>query len=103
MPRYRQLLARTYYEERGKAPGGSAKTDAIDVISGEALFGGDRHKLSNRVAWHEDAIWIDLSDDRWRAVRVSADGWEIVDNPPICFRDPSPIPKQRSSPAPPTC
>ena len=38
------------------------------------------------MAWHEGAIWIDLTDDRWRAVRVSTDGWEIVDDPPILFR-----------------
>ncbi len=35
---------------------------------------------------YEGAIWYDLADPRWRAVRISADGWEIVDHPPILFQ-----------------
>ncbi|RLA84122.1 MAG: hypothetical protein DRG40_06165, partial [Deltaproteobacteria bacterium] len=37
-------------------------------------------------AWHEGGLWIDLSDENWRAVRITPDGWGVVDNPPIIFR-----------------
>jgi hypothetical protein len=31
-------------------------------------------------------VYIDLCDERWRAVRVTAEGWEVLDQPPILFR-----------------
>ena len=37
-----------------------------------------------RVAYHEDAYWYDLGD--WRAVRITAEGWDVVGKPPILFR-----------------
>lgn len=44
------------------------------------------YALNNRVAWHDDAIWYDLSDAAWRAVKITAGGWTIVDTPPVLFR-----------------
>ena len=84
--RYRQLLSRNLYEEEGRVANGSALADAIGVVSGIARFDGLQHRLGNRVVWHEGAIWYDLADELWRAVRISADGWEIVDHPPILFQ-----------------
>ncbi|MBF0433377.1 MAG: hypothetical protein HQK83_19020 [Fibrobacteria bacterium] len=31
-------------------------------------------------------IWYDLCDPLWRAVRITTDGWEIVEKPPIIFK-----------------
>lgn len=54
----------------------------------EALAGEEHCELSNRSAWSSDrlALWIDLCDERWRAVRVTTDGWSVEDNPPTLFR-----------------
>jgi hypothetical protein len=45
-----------------------------------------KYTLYNRVAPREDCIWIDMCDEKWRAIRVCASGWEIVEDPPILFR-----------------
>jgi hypothetical protein len=43
-------------------------------------------KIYNRVAWENDVIWYDLSNEIWQAVKVTSNGWEIVDDPPVLFR-----------------
>ena len=38
-----------------------------------------------RLAKHEGAIYLDLCDEEWRAVKVTAEKWEIITNPPVKF------------------
>ena len=45
-----------------------------------------RYTLHNRIARVGDAIWYDLGDEKWRAIRIDAQGWNVVPNPPILFR-----------------
>ncbi|VTR93415.1 Uncharacterized protein OS=Ruminococcus sp. CAG:108 GN=BN462_00245 PE=4 SV=1 [Gemmata massiliana] len=33
-----------------------------------------------------DELWVDLTDDRWRAVRVTPGAWQVVERPPILFQ-----------------
>ncbi|WP_208978219.1 hypothetical protein [Pseudovibrio denitrificans] len=33
----------------------------------------------------QDASWLDLGDESWRAVCITRDGWEVVDSPPVKF------------------
>jgi hypothetical protein len=73
------------HEERGKAPNSEALSSALNVLEGMACFDGATHDLQNRVAYHEDAIWYDLTDERWRAIRIVGDGWQIRNDPPILF------------------
>ena len=56
------------------------------VLAARALFDGREHRVRNRVAWHDGAIWYDLSDSQWRAIRVTPDGWQLVADVPILFR-----------------
>jgi len=37
------------------------------------------------VANVEDKIYIDLCDDRWRVVEITADGWKVLDDSPVVF------------------
>src|SRR5579863_3942658 len=53
---------------------------------GPGEFDGPQYQLHNRVAWHEGALWYDLSDREWSAVRVAREGWTLETNPPVLFR-----------------
>lgn len=58
----------------------------INILQAEARFGNiNKISLSNRVAKTEKSFWYDLTNDKWQAVEITADGWNIVDNPPILF------------------
>lgn len=94
---FRRWLFKRHWDVYGKAAHPNALISAISVIEGKAVFEGARATLHNRVAWQDGAVWIDLADERWRAVRVSSDGWEIIDQPPILFRR---YPHQSSLPEP---
>lgn len=83
---FKRWLRHQYFTRHGKAPGSDAVANALGVLEGIAVFEGAEHPLSVRVARHEGAIWYDLGDDQWRAVRIDEHGWEVVDRPPPLFR-----------------
>ena len=82
----KRWLQKRFYDEEGKVPGAQALTDAMAVLEGRALFDGPERVVATRVARTEDALWIDLADDGWQAIRVTANGWTIVPRPPVKFR-----------------
>ncbi|CAN5860523.1 hypothetical protein BH23ACT8_BH23ACT8_15730 [soil metagenome] len=95
---FRTWLRRRFHAEHGKAPGGQALQDAIEVLDGQACFDGPEHPTAVRVAERDGAIWLDLADAAWRAVQITAAGWRVVADPPVRFRrrrgmDPLPAPE----------
>jgi 5S rRNA maturation endonuclease (ribonuclease M5) len=83
---FKQWLVRRYYEQTDKSPNNEAIRQALNVIEAKAVFDGPEIKLNLRVAERDGALWYDLADGAWRAVRITPSGWEVVDNPPILFR-----------------
>jgi len=79
-------LARQLWLRENKAANSSALSAAINVLEARARFEGKQYALHNRVALHDGAIYYDLADRQWQAVKVTDDGWEIISNPPILFR-----------------
>lgn len=79
-------LARRFWESERRALSPHTLRAARNVLESIALFDGDEHRLHNRVAFHDGAIWYDLADAGWRAVRIAPDGWQVVPKPPILFR-----------------
>ncbi len=69
-------------------PGSQALQDSITALQGFAIHEGGLKDVHVRVAEHNGDVYIDLGDSSWRAVRVSASGWQIVDVAPVYFRRP---------------
>jgi hypothetical protein len=82
---FRQWLSKRFYDENGKTPGAQAIQDALTVIAGKAIHEGKELAIAVRLAEDESGLWLDLADKEWRAVHVTAAGWEIVSDPPIKF------------------
>jgi len=83
--KFKVWLASLMWKRTQKAPAEKALRSAINILQAVANE-NPRHTLHNRVAPAEDGIWLDMTDEKWRAIKVTAEGWEIVDNPPILFR-----------------
>lgn len=66
--------------------GREAVKDAIGLLEGRAINECPEHKLYNRIAQTPDAIWYDLGDAQFRAVRVTREGWSVVTDVPLLFR-----------------
>lgn len=85
---FRAWLAGAYYRTYRGAAGGGSLRDALEVLAARALFAGAETPVYVRVAGEGEAIYLDLGDPQWRAVRITAAGWEIVADPPVRFRRP---------------
>lgn len=86
---FRRYVGRAFYVASGgkETLSKEAISAAINTIEGHAIYDGEQHDLHVRVAKTSDgAVWYDLGDDLWRAVKITKGGWEIVDEPPILFR-----------------
>ena len=87
--RFKNFLGRFFYERTGKAASSQAVQDALGVLEAKANFDGEQHEVGVRLAEHNGNIYLDLADDKWRAVEIRPDGWSILDESPVRFRRPS--------------
>jgi hypothetical protein len=85
---FRRWLARLFYEQNEKSPGGQAIQDAVGVLEGQACFDGPEHPVYTRLAAHNGAIYLDLANEAWQVVEITATGWRVIDTPPVKFRRP---------------
>ena len=83
---FKQWLTRRFYEESGQPPRTQNLDDAIATLEAVALFSGREEEVYLRVAQDSSAIYVDLGSRDWNAVRVTASGWNVIDNPPVKFR-----------------
>lgn len=81
----KQWLGGLYYDRTDMVANSSAIKSAINVLEGFAMK-GPLYTTYIRVAEGKDAIYIDLGDDSWEAIKVSTQGWEIVKDPPVKFQ-----------------
>ena len=56
---------------------------AIDDFEMKALSSPIEREVHARVASDGDHLFVDLGDPEWRAVRITADGWTVVESPPV--------------------
>jgi hypothetical protein len=83
---FKGFLAETEFNRSGQVPGSETIRAALTIVEARARR-GRRVTLANRVARGEDgAFWLDMADKTGRAIRTTAEGWEIVDRPPPLFR-----------------
>ncbi|KZK81214.1 hypothetical protein PsAD13_04163 [Pseudovibrio sp. Ad13] len=92
---FKRWLVGRYYEKTGLAPSTQNLGDALRVFEVRALEQGACHEPYMRTGWQDGESWLDLADESWRAVHITRDGWEVIQNPPVKF-----IRKQTMSPLP---
>jgi hypothetical protein len=86
---FRAWLGRLYYLRAGSAPGAQAVQDALAVLEGHAVFAGREFPVAVRLAELPDGISLDLGDEHWQVVHVTADGWSVLaGHPGARFRRP---------------
>ncbi len=82
---FAEWLTELNYDAEGLAPEETAAKRAIATLS--VLAGRGRESpVYLRHGEHDGAFYYDLCNDRWQAVRITPDGWEVVNDPPVMFR-----------------
>jgi hypothetical protein len=59
---------------------------AVEEIRDQAIEYGPTEEIYLRIAGHDAAIYIDLCNDAWEAIRVTAGGWEVVPSEEVPVR-----------------
>lgn len=83
---FRRWLAYRYYSATEKTPGAQAVEDALRTLEARAQFDGPECQVATRIAELDGAIFLDLANADWQAVRITSTGWEVVSDPPVRFR-----------------
>jgi hypothetical protein len=96
------LLRKRFYEEYGTALNKQSVDEAVNTLESKALFGGEKREVYIRIAEYGDAIYVDLCNENWEVVEITAMGWRVVSDPPVRFRrskgmQPLPSPVQGGS------
>jgi len=91
-------LRHQFWVSEGKAPSAATVKDALLTIEARANFEGEERLFGVRVMAYGDAIYLDLANEQWQAVKITAAGWEMVENPLLFRRGaamrPLPIPEK---------
>jgi hypothetical protein len=100
--RFRTWLRWCHYEASGEAASPAAIRSALELLEARAQFDGPERAVHIRTAEHAGRIYLDLADERWRAVEIGAGGWQVVGSPPVRFRRPAgmlalPLPERGGS------
>lgn len=82
---FRDWLGWLAHSELKTAPPAEVVKSVCNALSGTAKFDGVELEPHLRVASDTRGYWIDMGDDAWRAVLVTAAGWKVVANPPVRF------------------
>ena len=82
---FRDWLSHQFWQVQRKAPSSQALTDALGVIDGLARYESPEHPVFLRVASKSGRLYLDLSDQDWRCIEITEDGWRIISRPPVRF------------------
>ena len=83
---YEHHLIQELYKIHGNRLNQKAVDRVISIIGSEIISNRVSYKLHIRIAWYNDAIWYDLADPLWRAIRIDESGRCLVQKPPILFK-----------------
>jgi hypothetical protein len=102
---FRRWLHYLYEKETNLIPNSKALSDAIHTFEARAQFRTTKtDEVYLRIAYIEDTntIYIDMANKDYQVIEVSAKGWRILDQSPVCFRrapsmSPLPTPERGGS------
>ncbi|MCF8029893.1 MAG: toprim domain-containing protein [Desulfohalobiaceae bacterium] len=83
---FKRWISSLFYSVERKPPGSQAIQDSLNVLEAQAQFEAEPCPVYTRIAQHQNAIYLDLCDQSWRAIEITAKGWRIVSDPPVRFR-----------------
>lgn len=86
----RLWLTKQFFDLEQKPPNRQALDSTLDVLRARARFDGKERQVFVRLGHGNDgALYLDRGTPNWDAVRVTADGWELVPHTVVRFRRPN--------------
>lgn len=85
---FRRWLVRGFFDSHDRPPGAQALQDALGVLEARAQFDGSEREVYVRIAGNPsgNTIYVDLANDRWEVVEITATGWRVVPGDRVSVR-----------------
>ena len=83
--RCRVWLSQLFWQAEETAPSAQAIVNAVGVLNGHALYNSPNSPAYSRIAGDDRTIWLDLCNSDWQAVKITAERWEVIDEPDVYF------------------
>jgi len=89
---FRSWLVDQYFRSCGEVASDWSIRRALSKLEATARFEGGTPSIFIRVGHEGDEYragspcYLDIADEVGRAIRISSEGWSVVDNPPVHFR-----------------
>ena len=71
---FSDYLSHAYYTQHDRAPTEQSLKVALATLRGQAQFEGEAFEVFTRIAKTEAGYWLDLCNDTWQCVQVTATG-----------------------------
>jgi len=75
---FAEYLSHAFYSQHDRAPTDQSLKVALATLRGQAQFEGQVCEVFTRIAKTEDGYWLDLCNDGWQCIQVTATGWAVV-------------------------
>lgn len=80
------LMDRYMNQFEDRVPSENSLREAISALEAKAILRGEKVTIHTRIAETDNAIYIDLCNDKWEVVEIKKDGWKITSEPPVHFK-----------------
>lgn len=88
---FSDFLSHSYYKQHDRAPTESSLKVALATLRGQAQFDGEACEVFTRIAKTDTGYWLDLCNDAWQCIQITATGWTVMagDGAPLFTRSAS--------------
>jgi len=83
---FRQFARKVFYQVYNKAINNDALNTALSNLEATLPYDLEEHKLNIRIAQKDGNIFYSLCNKNWQAVKITPQGWEIINTPPVFFK-----------------
>lgn len=83
-----RFLCLAYYRMTGQAVSSRSK-DAVQNLLAAMADDGPKRQTWIRIAEHEGDLYLDLGNEDWSVIRITPNGWSLLDESPVHFLRPS--------------
>ena len=82
---FKTMLTDSYSEQEENVPSQASIKNAIEVVKAFAIRRGNEYDVFLRIAGDDDVIYINLANKAGQVIKITADEWKVIDDPPIRF------------------
>jgi hypothetical protein len=82
---FKSWLSQLIWRKERKAARADVLVSAIQTLAARAQFEGPEEEVHLRTARAGDVLYYDLCDPTWRVVKITAEGWEVLETSPVRF------------------